>query len=200
MLKGSFESLQKSLLGLHGGHGDWEKLSGDARRVLLGADPCLQGRWWLERPGGSSGSCSEGFGAFEGAKEQFRKPTKKACTEASVAAGEALWACKAGAFRCSTSACRGGRPAAVMEAAARGLEPLKVPKGSFESLQKLLGLLGGSSGRCRRSFLGLHGGCLGEARVPEKVVWLERPVGSIGSEVQQGFKLRPMEKKSSARP
>ena len=38
--KGSFESLQKSLLGLHG-------------------------------------SCSEGFGAFEGAKGQFRKPTKK---------------------------------------------------------------------------------------------------------------------------
>ena len=32
-----------------------------------------------------------------------------------------------------------------MEAAARGLEPLKVPKGSFESLQKsLLGLHGGS--------------------------------------------------------
>ena len=65
--KGSFESLQKSLLGLHGG---------------------------------SNGSCSEGF---EGAKGQFRKPTKKPCT------------------------------AAVMEAAAR---PLKVPKGSFESLQK----------------------------------------------------------------
>ena len=42
--KGSFESLQKSLLGLHGG---------------------------------SNGSCSEGFGAFEGAKGQFRKPTKK---------------------------------------------------------------------------------------------------------------------------
>ena len=39
--KGSFESLQKSLLGLHGG---------------------------------SNGSCSEGF---EGAKGQFRKPTKK---------------------------------------------------------------------------------------------------------------------------
>ena len=81
-----------------------------------------------------------------------------------MAAGEAFWGCKAGAFRCSTSACRGGRPAAVMEAAARGLEPLKVPKGSFESLQKsLLGLLGGSLGRCRRSFLGLHGGCLGAA-------------------------------------
>ena len=123
---------------------------------------CLQGRWWLERPGGSSGSCSEGFGAFEGAKEQFRKPTKKACTEASVAAGEALWACKAGAFRCSTSACRGGRPAVVMEAAARG-QFRKPPK-------TLLGLLGGSLGRCRRSFLGLHGGCLGAARVPEKVV------------------------------
>ena len=37
---------------------------------------CLERRWWLERPGGSSGSCSEGFGAFEGAKGQFRKPTK----------------------------------------------------------------------------------------------------------------------------
>ena len=42
--KGSFESLQKSLLGLHGG---------------------------------SNGSCSEGFGAFEGAKVQLRKLTKK---------------------------------------------------------------------------------------------------------------------------
>ena len=72
--KGSFESLQKSLLGLHGGR---------------------------------NGSCSE---AFEGAKQRaVSKAYKKAC-----------WACTA----------------AVMEAAARGLEPLKVPKGSFESLQK----------------------------------------------------------------
>ena len=73
--------------------------------------------------------------------EAAARPLKvpKGCTEAPVAAGEALWARKAGAFRCSTSACRGGRPAAVMEAAARGLEPLKVPKGSFESLQKLAG-------------------------------------------------------------
>ena len=37
---------------------------------------CLKRWWWLEQPGGSSGSCSEGFGAFEGAKGQFRKPTK----------------------------------------------------------------------------------------------------------------------------
>ena len=87
--KGSFESLQKSLLGLHGG---------------------------------SRGSCSE---ALEGAKGQFRKPTKKAC-----------WACTA----------------AVMEAAAGGL---KVPKGSFESLQKsLLGLHGGSNGSCSGGFEG----------------------------------------------
>ena len=57
--KGSFESLQKSLLGLHGG---------------------------------SNGSCSE---AFEGAKGQFRKPTKK--LPGPVAAGEAFWACMAGA-------------------------------------------------------------------------------------------------------
>ena len=43
-----------------------------------------------------------------------------------------------------------------MEAAAR---PLKVPKGSFESLQKsLLGLHGGSGG-CGGSFLGMQGGC-----------------------------------------
>ena len=90
--KGSFESLQKSVLGLHGG---------------------------------SNGSCSE---AFEGAKGQFRKPTKKAC-----------WACTA----------------AVMEAAAR---PLKVPKGSFESLQKsLLGLHGGSNGSCSEAFEGAKG-------------------------------------------
>ena len=68
---------------------------------------CVQGR----SSGSSNGSCSEGFGAFEGAKGQFRKPPKT-----------------------------------------------------------LLGLLGGSLGRCRRSFLGLHGGCLGAARVPEKVV------------------------------
>ena len=37
---------------------------------------CLERRWWLERPGGSSGSCSKGLEAFEGAKGQFRKPTK----------------------------------------------------------------------------------------------------------------------------
>ena len=64
-----------------------------------------------------------------------------------------------------------------MEAAARGLEPLKVPKGSFESLQKsLLGLDGGSNGSCseafegakgqfrkpiQKSLLGLHGGSNG---------------------------------------
>ena len=68
---------------------------------------CVQGR----SSGSSNGSYNEGFGAFEGAKGQFRKPPKT-----------------------------------------------------------LLGLLGGSLGRCRRSFLGLHGGCLGAARVPEKVV------------------------------
>ena len=48
-----------------------------------------------------------------------------------------------------------------MEAAAR---PLKVPKGSFESLQKrLVGLHGGSNGSCslQKSLLGLHGGCNG---------------------------------------
>ena len=61
--KGSFESLQKSLLGLHGG---------------------------------SNGSCSEGFGAFEGAKGQFRKPPKT-LLGLQVAAGEAFWACMAGA-------------------------------------------------------------------------------------------------------
>ena len=45
-----------------------------------------------------------------------------------------------------------------MEAAARGLEPLKVPKGSFESLQKsLLGLHGGSNGSCSEAFEGAKG-------------------------------------------
>ena len=94
--KGSFESLQKSLLSLHGG---------------------------------SNGSCSEGFGAFEGrCQRAVSKAYKKAC-----------WACTA----------------AVMEAAAR---PLKVPKGSFESLQKsLLGLHGGSNGSCSEAFEGAKG-------------------------------------------
>ena len=48
--------------------------------------------------------------------------------------------------------------AAAVEAAARGLEPLKVPKGSFESLQKsLLGLHGGSNGSCSEAFEGAKG-------------------------------------------
>ena len=109
--KGRFESLQKSLLGLHGG---------------------------------SDGSCSEGFGAFEGAKRQFRKP-KKACWHSG------------GLGRCRRSflGLRGGcLGAAVAEAAARGLEPLKGSKGSFQSLQK--------------SLLGLHGGSTWETPVPAK--------------------------------
>ena len=114
--KGSFESLQKSLLGLHGG---------------------------------SNGSCSE---AFEGAKGQFRKPTKKLVGPAravSKAYKKACWACTA----------------AVMEAAAR---PLKVPKGSFESLQKsLLGLHGGSNGSCSKGF-GAFEGAKGQLRKPTK--------------------------------
>ena len=41
-----------------------------------------------------------------------------------------------------------------MEAAARPARPLKVPKGSFESLQKsLLGLHGGSHGSCSEGFV-----------------------------------------------
>ena len=84
--KGRFESLQKSLLGLHGG---------------------------------SDGSCSEGFGAFEGAKGQFRKPTEKLAGPARECLKRRWWL-----------------EPAVVEAAARGLEPFKVPKSSFESLQK----------------------------------------------------------------
>ena len=57
-----------------------------------------------------------------------------------MAAGEAFWGCKAGAFRCSTSACRGGGgwsgQAAAVEAAARGLEPLK--RRQLRSLQEKL--------------------------------------------------------------
>ena len=62
--KGSFESQKKSLLPRRQLRSLQEKLSGPAWRVLRRC---------------SSGSCSEGFGAFEGVKGkgQFRKPTKK---------------------------------------------------------------------------------------------------------------------------
>ena len=62
--------------------------------------------------------------------------------------------------------------AAAVEAATRGLEPLKVPKGRFESLQKsLLGLHGGSNGSCSEAFEGAKG----QFRKPiKKVGWLAR--------------------------
>ena len=52
---------------------------GRCRRSFLGLQlhECLKRRRWLERPGGVSGSCSEGFEAFEGAKGPFRMPTKE---------------------------------------------------------------------------------------------------------------------------
>ena len=70
--KGSFESLQKSLLGLHGGSNGscseaseaFESAKGQFRKAIKK----------LAGHGGSNGSCS---GGFEGAKGQFRKPTKK---------------------------------------------------------------------------------------------------------------------------
>ena len=95
--KGSFKSLQKSLLGLHGSSNGscseaseaFESAKGQFRKPkksLLGLQAAA--RPWkvpkgsfeslqkslLGLHGGSNGSCSEGF---EGAKGQFRKPTKK---------------------------------------------------------------------------------------------------------------------------
>ena len=77
--KGSFESLQKSLLGLHGGSngscsGGFEGAKGQFRKqVPKDSFERLQ-KSLLGLHGGSNGSCS---GGFEGAKGQFRKPTKK---------------------------------------------------------------------------------------------------------------------------
>ena len=72
--KGSFESLQKIVC--------WACMAAvmeaAARplKVPKGSFESLQ-KSLLGLHGGSNGSCSEGFGAFEGAKGQFRKPTKK---------------------------------------------------------------------------------------------------------------------------
>ena len=66
--KGSFESLQKSLLGLHGGS------NGSCSGGFEGAKGQFRKPTKKRLHGGSNGSCSE---ALEGAKGQFRKPTKK---------------------------------------------------------------------------------------------------------------------------
>ena len=67
--KGSFESLQKSFL--HGGSNG--KAAARPLKVPKGSFESLH-KSLLGLHGGSNGSCSE---AFEGAKGQFRKPTKK---------------------------------------------------------------------------------------------------------------------------
>ena len=68
--RGSFESLQKSLLGLHGGsNGSCSEASEGAKGQFRKPTKNLLGLH-----GGSNGNCSE---AFEGGKGQFRKPTKK---------------------------------------------------------------------------------------------------------------------------